>query len=255
MEQGSLAGKVVVVTGAARGLGREYARHLARQGALVTAADIRDVDETVAEITADGGRALAVNVDVGDEASTAAMAAATVDAFGRIDGLVNNAALYGGLSGGRFDQLPESDWQKVMDINVAGVWRCCKAVVGPMRESGRGSIVNIASLAAVYGLPFALHYATSKAAVIGMTRALARELGRDWIRVNAVAPSAVMTEGTAEFFGDKLDKAKDVIAAGQSLQRNLETGDLSGTIAYLLSDASEFVTGQTLMVDGGTVFL
>ncbi|MEC8564629.1 MAG: SDR family oxidoreductase, partial [Pseudomonadota bacterium] len=98
-------------------------------------------------------------------------------------------------------------------------------------------------------------YATSKAAVIGMTRALARELGRDWIRVNAVAPSAVMTEGTAEFFGDKLDKAKDVIAAGQSLQRNLETGDLSGTIAYLLSDASEFVTGQTLMVDGGTVFL
>ena len=255
MEQGSLAGKVVVVTGAARGLGREYARHLARQGALVTAADIRDVDETVAEITADGGRALAVTVDVGDETSTAAMAAATVDAFGRIDGLVNNAALYGGLSGGRFDQLPESDWQKVMDINVAGVWRCCKAVVGPMRESGRGSIVNIASLAAVYGLPFALHYATSKAAVIGMTRALARELGRDWIRVNAVAPSAVMTEGTAEFFGDKLDKAKDVIAAGQSLQRNLETGDLSGTIAYLLSDASEFVTGQTLMVDGGTVFL
>lgn len=255
MEQGSLAGKVVVVTGAARGLGREYARHLARQGALVTAADIRDVDETVAEITADGGRALAVTVDVGDEASTEAMAAATVDAFGRIDGLVNNAALYGGLSGGSFDQLPESDWQKVMDINVAGVWRCCKAVVGPMRESGRGSIVNIASLAAVYGLPFALHYATSKAAVIGMTRALARELGRDWIRVNAVAPSAVMTEGTAEFFGDKLDKAKDVIAAGQSLQRNLETGDLSGTIAYLLSDASEFVTGQTLMVDGGTVFL
>ena len=169
--------------------------------------------------------------------------------------MVNNAALYGGLSGGRFDQLPESDWQKVMDINVAGVWRCCKAVVGPMRESGRGSIVNIASLAAVYGLPFALHYATSKAAVIGMTRALARELGRDWIRVNAVAPSAVMTEGTAAFFGDKLDKAKDVIAAGQSLQRNLETGDLSGTIAYLLSDASEFVTGQTLMVDGGTVFL
>ena len=255
MEQGSLAGKVVVVTGAARGLGREYARHLARQGALVTAADIRDVDETVAEITADGGRALAVTVDVGDEGSTAAMAAATVDAFGRIDGLVNNAALYGGLSGGRFDQLPESDWQKVMDINVAGVWRCCKAVVGPMRESGRGSIVNIASLAAVYGLPFALHYATSKAAVIGMTRALARELGRDWIRVNAVAPSAVMTEGTAEFFGDKLGKAKDVIAADQSLQRNLETGDLSGTIAYLLSDASEFVTGQTLMVDGGTVFL
>ena len=151
MEQGSLAGKVVVVTGAARGLGREYARHLARQGALVTAADIRDVDETVAEITADGGRALAVTVDVGDEASTAAMAAATVDAFGRIDGLVNNAALYGGLSGGRFDQLPESDWQKVMDINVNGVFYVLQAVANIMAADGGGVIVNTASMAAHSG--------------------------------------------------------------------------------------------------------
>jgi 3-oxoacyl-[acyl-carrier protein] reductase len=125
-----------------------------------------------------------------------------------------------------------------------------------MRSAGNdGSIVNIASLAAVYGLPYALHYATSKAAVIGMTGALARELGRDWIRVNAVAPSAVMTEGTSEFFGDKLDKAAQVIAASQSLQRNLETSDLAGTILYLLDDGSKFVTGQTIMVDGGTVFL
>ena len=114
-----------------------------------------------------------------------------------------------------------------------------------MRDAGGGSIINISSLAAVYGLPFALHYAVSKAAVIGMTRSLARELGRDWIRVNSIAPSAVMTEGTEEFFGPKLEKAKDVIASGQTLQRNLETGDLSGTVVYLASDASKFVTGQT----------
>ena len=129
-------------------------------------------------------------------------------------------------------------------------------MIGPIRKVGAGaSIINIASLAAVYGLPFSLHYAMSKAAVIGMTRSLARELGRDWVRVNAVAPSAVMTEGTEEFFGDKLDRAKEIIASGQTLQRNLEVGDLAGTIVYLASDASNFVTGQTIMVDGGTVYL
>jgi len=126
-------------------------------------------------------------------------------------------------------------------------------VVGGMRQAGGGSIINISSLAAVYGLPFALHYAVSKAAVIGMTRSLARELGKDWIRVNAIAPSAVMTEGTEEFFGVKLEKAKEVIASGQTLQRNLETTDLAGTVIYLAGDASKFVTGQTIMVDGGTV--
>jgi 3-oxoacyl-[acyl-carrier protein] reductase len=142
-----------------------------------------------------------------------------------------------------------------MQVNVKGVWNCCKAVVPFMRKSGGGSIINITSLAAIYGLPFALDYAVSKAAVTGMTRSLARELGRDWIRVNSVAPSAVMTEGTTEFFGAKLEKAKQVIASGQTLQRNLETEDLVGTIVYLASDASKFVTGQTHMVDGGTVYL
>ena len=115
---------------------------------------------------------------------------------------------------------------------MSRMWHCCKAVVGAMRTAGGGSIVNISSLAAVYGLPFALHYAVSKAAVIGMTRSLARELGRDWIWVNAIAPSAVMTEGRG-IFGPKLDKAKDVIASGQTLQRNLETEDLAGTVLYL----------------------
>ena len=121
-----------------------------------------------------------------------------------------------------------------------------------MRKSGGGSIVNIASLAATYGLPFALHYTTSKAAVIGMTRGLARELGRDRIRVNAVAPYAVLTEGTREFFGDKHDKALEVIRTGQAIQRNLEPGD-AGTVLWLLSEDSRFTTGQTIAVDGGTV--
>ncbi len=250
-----LAGKVAVVTGAARGLGRAYAEAMAREGAAVVAGDVRDCAETVAAITAAGGRALAASLDVADAASCRALAERALAEFGRIDGLVNNAALYGGLKGGRFDQLDEAQWDRVMQVNVKGVWNCCRAVVPAMRKQKSGSIVNVASLAPVYGLPYALDYSVSKGAVIAMTRSLARELGRDWIRVNAVAPSAVMTEGTREFFGDKLEKAAQVIASGQSLQRNLETGDLVGTIVYLVSDASRFVTGQTIMVDGGTVFL
>ena len=124
-----------------------------------------------------------------------------------------------------------------------------------VQGTGGGSIVNIASLAATYGMPYGLHYTTSKAAVIGLTRGLARELGRDRIRVNALAPSAVITEGTREFFGDKLDRALDTIKAGQTIQRNLMPADLVGTVMWLVSEASGFVTGQTIAVDGGTVML
>jgi NAD(P)-dependent dehydrogenase (short-subunit alcohol dehydrogenase family) len=124
-----------------------------------------------------------------------------------------------------------------------------------MRRAGGGSIVNVSSLAATYGMPFGLHYTTSKAAVIGLTRGLARELGRDQIRVNAIAPSAVLTEGTREFFGDKHDRALAAIKAAQTLQRNLEAGDLVGTVLWLVSAASAFVTGQTIAIDGGTVML
>jgi 3-oxoacyl-[acyl-carrier protein] reductase len=168
---------------------------------------------------------------------------------------VNNAALYGALHGGRFDAIAEDEWDAAMAVNVKGVWNCCKAIVPTMREGGGGSIVNITSLAAIYGMPYALHYTVSKAAVIGLTRGLARELGRDGIRVNSVAPSAVATEGTREFFGSKYEKALDTIKAGQSIQRNLEPVDLVGTVAWLLSDGSRFVTGQTISVDGGTVLL
>ena len=250
-----LTDKVALVTGAARGLGRAYAEALAREGAAVVAGDVRDCAGTIEAIQRAGGRAISVPLDVADLASCQAMADTAFKEFGRIDALVNNAALYANLKGGRFDQLDEAQWDRVMQVNVKGVWNCCRAAVPVMRRQKSGSVVNISSLAPVYGLPYALDYSVSKGAVIAMTRSLARELGRDWIRVNAVAPSAVMTEGTKEFFGEKLEKAKQVIASGQSLQRNLDTGDLTGTIIYLISDASRFVTGQTLMVDGGTVFL
>lgn len=246
-------GKVVIVTGAARGIGQEYVRALAAAGACPVAADMNDCAETVDLAKAAGGKAIAVRCDITDAASAEAMVKAALDAFGRVDGLVNNAALYGGLRGGRFESISESDWDAAMAVNVKGIWNCCKSAVPAMRTSGGGSIVNIASLAATFGTPFVLHYTTSKAAVLGMTRGLARELGRDNIRVNAVAPSAVVTEGTREFFAGKFDKTLDVVKAGQAIQRNLQPGDLSGTMLWLLSDASAFVTGQTISVDGGTV--
>jgi 3-oxoacyl-[acyl-carrier protein] reductase len=248
--------KVAIVTGAARGIGREYACCLAAAGAAVAVADQRDCSETVSQIEAAGGKALGFKTDIADSQSTRALAGAAVEAFGRIDILVNNAALYGSLKSGRFEDIAEAEWDACMAVNVKGIWNCCKAVVPVMRKGGEGgSIINISSLGAVYGMPYSLHYVASKAAVIGITRGLARELGRDWIRVNSIAPSAVLTEGTEEFFGAKSEKAKQVIASNQALQKNLETGDLAGTLLYLASDASRFVTGQTIMVDGGSVFL
>ncbi len=249
----SVADKVVVVTGAAGGIGQEYATGLAAQGARILAADLADCGATVEQVRGAGGRIEAVRLDVTDVAQAEAMARAALDAFGRIDALINNAALYGALHGGRFDAIAEAEWDAAMAVNVKGIWHCCKAVVPAMRKTGGGSIVNIASLAATYGTPFALHYTTSKAAVIGLTRGLARELGRDNIRVNAVAPSAVMTEGTRSFFGDKLDRALDVVRTMQTIQRTLVPADLVGTVAWLIGDASQFVTGQTIAVDGGTV--
>ncbi len=248
----SLRGKVIVITGAARGLGQEYAKSFAADGAKVVAADITDCAATLDLVKAAGGEGIAVNLDVTDAASVNAMADAAVKAFGTIDGLVNNAALYGTLKPGRFDTLSEDEWDAVMAVNVKGIWKCCKAVVPVMRKNG-GSIVNVSSLAGVFGAPMFLHYTTSKAAVVGMSRGLARELGRDNIRVNAIAPSGVQTEATMEFFGDKYEKAAEQMRRGQTIQRTLEPADLVGTVSYLLSDASSFVTGQTIMVDGGAV--
>jgi len=247
-----LEGKVICVTGAARGIGQAYVTELGKAGAAMVAADVLDCAETVEQAKAAGVRVIAVSLDVTRMDSARAMAQAAVDAFGRIDGLVNNAALYGTLKGGHFDALDEGDWDAAMTVNVKGIWNCCKAVVPQMRAQGGGSIINISSLAASYGTPFVLHYTTSKAAVTGMTRGLARELGRDRIRVNAIAPTAVLTEATSSFYADKADRALETIRHMQAIQTNLEPTDLTGTAAWLLSDASLFVTGQTVAVDGGT---
>jgi 3-oxoacyl-[acyl-carrier protein] reductase len=247
--------KIVAITGAARGLGQEFARSLAAAGARVVIGDVSDCGQTLAEVESAGGMGLAAKLDVTDPASATAMVEAGIKQFGRLDALINNAALYGALHGGRFDAIDDREWDACMAVNVKGIWNCCKAAVPAMKQAGGGSIVNIASLAATYGMPYGLHYTASKAAVIGLTRGLARELGRDRIRVNALAPSAVITEGTREFFGGKLDRALDAIKASQTIQRNLVPEDLVGTVLWLVSDASGFVTGQTIAVDGGTVML
>src|SRR3954449_6730480 len=247
--------KVVAITGAARGLGQEFATSMAAAGARVVVGDINDCAETLDRVKQAGAEGIGVKLDETDAGSAHAMIDAGVQACGRVDALVNNAALYGALHGGRFDAIDEAEWDAAMTVNVKGIWNCCKAAVPAMRKAGGGSIVNIASLAATYGMPYGLHYTTSKAAVIGLTRGLAREVGRDHIRVNALAPSAVITEGTREFFGDKLDRALDTIKAGQTIQRNLVPQDLVGAVMWLVSDASGFVTGQTIAVDGGTVML
>jgi NAD(P)-dependent dehydrogenase (short-subunit alcohol dehydrogenase family) len=255
VSQLTVHGKVVIITGAARGIGQELARSLAAAGASIVAVDVNDCAATLELIEAENGKALGIRLDVRDAEGASDTVAAAIGKFGHIDALINNAALYGALKGGRFDAISETDWDAAMAVNVKGIWNCCKAVVPAMRKAGGGSIINLASLAATYGMPFALHYTTSKAAVIGLTRGLARELGRDRIRVNALAPSAVLTDGTREFFGERVDRALDVIRSGQSIQHNLTPPDLVGAAIWLVSDASCFVTGQTIAIDGGTVML
>ncbi len=247
--------KVVIVTGAARGLGQEYARQFARLGASVAVNDLRDCGETIKIVEEEGGVGIDTKTDVTSATSTADMAAAVVEKFGRIDVLVNNAALYGSLTFAPFQHLDEVEWDAAMNVNVKGIWQCCKAVLPTMKEQEGGSIINISSLAAVYGMPNGLHYTASKAAVIGATRGLARELGRYNIRVNAVAPNVVNTDATGEVFGDKRDKIVDVTLSQQAIRKPLETEDIVGAVLFLGSDHSKMTTGQTITVDGGTVFL
>lgn len=247
--------KVVIVTGAARGLGQEYARQFARRGARVVVTDLRSCEDTLELVKKEGAEGLALETDVTKAADTAELAARTLDTFGRIDVLVNNAALYGSLTFVPFDKLDEAEWDATMNVNVKGVWLCSKAVIPAMREQSSGAIVNISSLAATYGMPNGLHYTASKAAVIGATRGLAREVGRFNVRVNAVAPNVVNTAATGEVFGEKRDKIIDVTLAQQAIRKPLETEDIVGAVLFLSSDDSKLITGQTLMVDGGTVFL
>jgi 3-oxoacyl-[acyl-carrier protein] reductase len=247
--------KVIIITGSARGLGQAYARRFAQLGAHLVVCDLRDCDQTVALCGQAGAQAIGFETDVTDPGSTRAMAEGALERFGRIDVLINNAALFGSLQFAPFHELDEAEWDAAMNVNVKGIWHCCRAVVPAMRDAGGGAIINISSLAAIYGMPNGLHYTTSKAAVIGLTRGLAREVGRYNIRVNAVAPNVVDTEAAGEFFGDKKDKLMEATTSQMSLRKPLGADDLFGTMLYLASDQSSHTTGQTLMVDGGTVFL
>ncbi len=247
-----LESKVAIVTGAGQGIGRAYAERLAQEGARVVVAEIQAArgEETAAAIRAAGGEALAVATDVSDEASTEAMAAAAAERFGRIDVLVNNAALFYGIERKPFDQITVAEWDRLMAVNVRGVWLCIKAVVPYFRRQGQGGkIINIASDTVLSGVPLFLHYVSSKGAVIAMTRALARELGGDRICVNAVAPGFTLSEA-GQLAGE--EPAARAIR-DRALRRAQQPEDLVGTIVYLASHDSDFVTGQTFAVNGGYV--
>ncbi len=248
-----LSGKTALVTGAGRGLGLAYARAFAAAGAAVA---VNDVDAAASEraaqeIARGGGRALAVAGDIADEAAVTAMAAEVRAALGPADILVNNAALYSGLGRKRFDKIPAAEWRRLIDVNVTGSYLCARAVLPHMLERRWGRIVNVSSSTVPLGRPGFTHYVTSKAAILGMTRAMARELGGENITVNAVMPGLTETEGSAG-----TDEAIwSVVTRGQCIPRREQPQDVVGAVLFLVSDAASFITGQTIVVDGGSAHL
>jgi NAD(P)-dependent dehydrogenase (short-subunit alcohol dehydrogenase family) len=249
-----ITGKVAVVTGAARGIGREYARALAGVGAAVACSDVLDEagQETVELITKEGGKAVYVRGDVNDEASMNAMADEVVAQLGSLDILVNNAGIWGGLEFQTPLEISRELWDKVVGVNVTGSWLAAKACAAKMIESGGGVIVNQSSIGSYLGGPLLAHYCTSKAAVNGLTKALARDLGEENIRVNAIAPGIITTEATMSNVGDEL---LDALEATQAIKRRGTPEDLVGPLLFLCGDASAFMTGQVLVVDGGGILL
>lgn len=244
-----LAGKRIIVTGAARGLGREFALHLASLGARVLAADTADPDTTCAQARERGlTEIVPAVVDVRSASDARGLARSASDALGGLDALVNNAAIVA-LVRRPFDEIPEEEWDRVFEVNVKGAWLCARALAPLLREAGGGSIVNLASEVAFSGSPGVAHYDASKAALIGLTRVLARELGPAQIRVNALAPGFIPTEGSSVMQGDR-----PYDTAATPLGRLGRPDDLLGALAFLISDESAFVTGQTLLVNGGRLF-
>jgi NAD(P)-dependent dehydrogenase (short-subunit alcohol dehydrogenase family) len=247
-----LENKVAVITGGAAGIGFAYAKRFVAEGARVVVADVAD-PLAAAEKLGGPDRTLGVRTDVSDAASVGAMVEATLGRFGRIDVLVNNAAVFASLKPQRFDEIPEEEWDRVMAVNVKGMWHCVRAVVPAMRRQGGGRIVNVASAIVAKGTAFLLHYVTSKGAVVAMTRALARELGPDNIAVNAVAPGLILSETLLEN-PDIMAFQVSAIMQARSLRRDAYPEDVEGTVVFLASDDSSFMSGQTLVVDGGSVF-
>lgn len=252
MSQLGLKDKRVLVSGAAGGLGRAFAEGFAAAGARVIVADLNELgaQDTVRAIKAAGGQAHAAKVDVTNAQSCAALADFAQKTLGGLDVLINNAAIYAGLERKTFTDIDEAVWDKVMAVNVKGVWQMTRAVTPLMKTAGAGAIVNVASATVFSGSPQWMHYVASKGAVIAMTRALARELGDDNIRANVIAPGFTLTEASLDLIAD----AENYGVTRGALKRSADAKDMVGTALYLASDLAGFVTGQTLIVDGGRQF-
>jgi NAD(P)-dependent dehydrogenase (short-subunit alcohol dehydrogenase family) len=238
-----LKGKVAIVTGGATGIGKAIAARLAQDGAKVVIADTQKA----------GNGHLNLQVDVSKEDQVNRMAAETMAALGRIDILVNNAAIFSTLQLRPFEQIPVEEFRRVMEVNIMGVWLCCRACAPHMRKGGYGRIINLASGAPIKGVPLFLHYISSKGAVIAMTRGLARELGKDGITVNSLAPGFTLSENVAT--KPEHVQQGERTRMTRAIQRDERPEDLVGTVSFLASDDAAFMTGQTLVVDGGSAML
>ena len=235
-----LDGKVAIVTGGAQGIGAAIASGLEAEGATVVVVDLNPPA---------GG----IRADVASEADVARMVEETLEQQGRIDVLVNNAGLYASLEMRAFTEIPLEEWNRVMEVNVASMFLTCRAVVPIMREQGGGKIVNISSGTPFRGVPFLLHYVTSKGAIVALTRALAKELGRDSIHVNCVAPGFTMSDGVKSH-PEVIEKLRDVSVASRTIQRDQVPEDVVGAVVFLCTPAADFITGQTMVIDGGQFF-
>jgi NAD(P)-dependent dehydrogenase (short-subunit alcohol dehydrogenase family) len=244
-----LDGKVAIVTGGAQGIGKAIADGLAAQGARMVIADLRGAEEAAAAYR-DG---VGLTADVADEADVERMAAETAERCGGIDVLVNNAGLYASLAMRPFEQIDVGEWRRVMDVNVLSMFLTCRACVPRMRERGGGRIVNISSGTPFRGVPFLLHYVTSKGAIVALTRALAKELGGDEILVNCVAPGFTMSTGVRDNPA-VVEALRDVSVSARTLKRDQVPEDVVGAVVFLAGPGSTFITGQTMVIDGGQTF-
>jgi NAD(P)-dependent dehydrogenase (short-subunit alcohol dehydrogenase family) len=249
---GRVEGKTAIVTGSAQGIGATYAKALAGEGARVVVVDIVDPAPVAETILETGGEAMGVHGDISEPSTVADMVRRTMETYGRIDILVNNAAILNSLKMKPFEEIPVAEWDTLMRVNVRGTFQCAQAVVPDMRRRQYGKIINIASSVVMSGATGFLHYVSAKGAVMAMTKALARELGDDNICVNALAPGLVMSEGverSPEWTPERRQRAID----RRCVRRTQVPDDLVGAMLFLASSASDFVTGQTLVVDGGEV--